>query len=253
MSINVDYNKFANSYEKRYEKNNLLGIYGKLNELANNNSYKYILEIGCGTGYWLNLLNKSDRLLFGCDLSEGMLRQGIKTNPNIYYFSCDADQLSISRSIFDLIYCVNVLHFIDDKREFIKNVKSLLRPGGTFAVISIDPSFNDDSWYIYNFFPGLYSKDINRFLPWNDLREYFNLSGFKNIESEIIENVESKHVGSDVLKDYFLKKESSSHLASMNKLEYENGISEIKKTIDKDPGHIFKTKISFGITYGKNI
>ena len=253
MKLNVDYNEIASAYNLRYKENRLKGIQRSLEKIITENNYKTILEVGCGTGHWLNELVDEGRIFFGCDLSFGMLKEAAETNNSNSLFCCSANSLPLKNQSFDFIYCVNALHFFEDKTKFINTIINNLKSGGTFAVVSVDPRFSWDHWYIYDYFEDRYENDLLRFISWEDLKKLFITSGFKNIKFEIVERIDKKLQGTDVFNDYFLDKKSSSQLAALSEKEYVTGIHKIKETIKNNPNNIFTSKISFAITAGKNI
>jgi ubiquinone/menaquinone biosynthesis C-methylase UbiE len=71
----VDYDKLAATYDRRfaYEAGARKGVAATLLALADEVRARRVLEVGCGTGRWLEILTSSDRWVCGLDPSVGML------------------------------------------------------------------------------------------------------------------------------------------------------------------------------------
>ena len=54
----VDYDKIAPHYNRRFEAEQPEGIRAALVSLANSIGAKMVLEVGCGTAYWLTALEE---------------------------------------------------------------------------------------------------------------------------------------------------------------------------------------------------
>ena len=72
--VRNDYNSICDKYERRYEINPLKGVEETLRGLIAEINARRVLEIGCGTGYWLKTLLPYVDQIIGLDFSSGMLR-----------------------------------------------------------------------------------------------------------------------------------------------------------------------------------
>jgi ubiquinone/menaquinone biosynthesis C-methylase UbiE len=72
----VDYDGVADSYNERYQSGVYRpeGIASKLMNLLHDADAVRVLEVGCGTGHWLSILQDQDQVV-GLDQSPGMLRK----------------------------------------------------------------------------------------------------------------------------------------------------------------------------------
>ena len=252
-NLNVNYNSISKEYNNRYKLNDLSGIYSSLEEIIKTNNYQNILEVGCGTGFWINRISKDGRNIFGCDLSTGMLKEADNSKNNCSLFCANANQLPIKTQKFDLIYCVNALHHFPNKKSFISGSKKLLTKNGSLCIYGIDPRFEDDEWYLYDYFENSYNNDLIRFPSFTDIHNLYNTANYKNIKFEIVQKVKNDRTTANIFDDPFLQKGGTSQLAMLNEDEYQNGISKIKESIQKNKNQIFKTRITFGLISGKNI
>lgn len=91
------------------------------------------LDLGCGSGYYADLLHKHQILNLTCvDFSEKMLIQinnpsYIKINANIEKFQ--------SKIKYDVIVCGGALEFTQAPEKVFTNVSKMLNPGGIFILL----------------------------------------------------------------------------------------------------------------------
>jgi ubiquinone/menaquinone biosynthesis C-methylase UbiE len=58
---------------------------------------------------------------------------------------------------------VNAIHHFERLDLFIAEARRLLRPGGTLAVIGMDPHHGRDHWCVYDYFPEAKVTDLARY------------------------------------------------------------------------------------------
>jgi SAM-dependent methyltransferase len=97
------------------------------------------LEIGAGTGYFsLNLLQAGVvEEAVATDISPGMLAT-LEANArtlglDVETVACDAEALPFEDGSFDLVFGHAVLHHLPDLDQAFREIRRVLRPGGTFA------------------------------------------------------------------------------------------------------------------------
>jgi ubiquinone/menaquinone biosynthesis C-methylase UbiE len=93
------------------------------------------LDVGCGSGHTAERLADSYEHVLGVDLSEPMIAiaQRKRPRPNIDYRV--ADVFAVDDNGFDLVYSHTMMHHLPDYRAGLEHLKSLVRPGGTVAVV----------------------------------------------------------------------------------------------------------------------
>jgi ubiquinone/menaquinone biosynthesis C-methylase UbiE len=245
----LDYNPISSTYNKRYKVSKLPGVEIALEELFNKFSGKNILEVGCGTGYWLNKFHSPKYNLFGLDISTGMLREAQNYSTEFFLICSDAGFLPFLLNSFDMIFIVNALHFLNKKNKFIYDAYKLLRSNGTLIIINYDPRTNDNTWYLYDYFKNRYKFDLERYTLFETVEKWLNNSGFRNISLRNIDKVYTKYLGKEVLEDPFLEKNQTSQLASLSKSEYNAGFELLKKDVlsaeQKNEQIKFITRLTF--------
>ncbi|MCK5029381.1 MAG: methyltransferase domain-containing protein [Bacteroidales bacterium] len=103
-----------------------------------------ILDLGCGTGRNILLMNKyvssDNSVLVGMDISENMERQfneKCKSFSNIKFINQRIDQLIESDQKFDKVFISFVIHGFphEVRKTVIQNAYNALKPGGTFNIL----------------------------------------------------------------------------------------------------------------------
>jgi ubiquinone/menaquinone biosynthesis C-methylase UbiE len=156
----INYDEVAGNYDERFKAYKQDGIALRLQELAREIDAEAILELGCGTGHWLDVLHDS-RKVFGIDRSSGMLKKAVERHGNYFLINGDIDSLPFKDNTFDMIFCVNALHHFPNPSETILEVRKLLKQGGALTIINMDPHAREDQWFIYDYFPSTYETDLN--------------------------------------------------------------------------------------------
>ena len=191
----INLNK-KNFYEKKYDEDIYDKFYSKLYDHVNLNTkkckeelitlepyfndFKYtkILDIGCGTGYHVNLLNRYHEV-YGLDKSEEMIEIAKKNYPKCKFFSGDF----LTSNFFDIntfthIICLNrTFYQIEDLNKFFQTCSSLLNINGYLIINLINIQnfnpYND----IYNSKVKITSNPINE----NKLIDKINIKFNKDI------------------------------------------------------------------------
>ena len=228
---NLNYDQIAPHYNQRYPDSQTWDRGQALLELAKQVKVKTVLEVGCGTGFWLNLLSQTGADLFGLDYSMGMIRQA-KGQPAPLSLTLGlGTQLPYRSAAFDLVYCVDAIHHFGNHRAFIAEAYRLLKPGGALAVIGHDPHEGSSNWYIYEYFDHVYDTDLRRYPSGRSVLEWMAQEGYKDVSVSTVEKIRNIHVGEAALKDPFLKQDATSQLALLDQATYEVGMERIRSAV----------------------
>lgn len=169
--------RYGRGYTAKYFLNKRLAI---LNKLCNLSGTETVLEIGCGTGYHLNLLSPQPKRSIGIDLSPNMINQAIQNNfhQNTIFVVDDAELCdSIPNNSMDIVFFVSVLeHLLLPQTCFI-NARRVLKPGGIFIGLSPNKLC---PWYYVKPFLGLEKKhiDSDKYYSHTDTNMLLYNSGF---------------------------------------------------------------------------
>lgn len=251
----LNYDQIAPHYNQRYPDSQNWERGQALLDLAKQVKAKTILEVGSGTGFWLNLLDQTGAALYGLDYSMGMLRQAQGQPASLKLARGTATQLPLQNGTFDLIFCVDAVHHFGDHQAFVHEAFRLLKPGGALAVIGHDPhDEGESSWYVYDYFDTVYDTDLRRYPSGRALVQMMEQAGFGNTSAQTVEHIQNIHVGDAVLKDPFLKHNATSQLALLDEKTYQAGLARIEQALDAAKGTderiVFRSEIRVKMVLG---
>ncbi len=101
-------------------------------ELAALRPGREALELGCGTGLFLDQVAESGASLHGLDLSTDLLahaRRRLATRLNVRLHCGNAERMPFPDARFDAVYGSSVLHHLD-LHQALREVHRVLKPGG---------------------------------------------------------------------------------------------------------------------------
>ena len=231
--VRNDYNSISDKYERRYEINPLKGVEETLRGLISEINAQRVLEIGCGTGYWLKTLLPYVDQIIGLDFSSGMLSRALDPTGSIELVCGSADSLPFAANSFDLIFVVNALHHFDDKQGFVEQSRHLLRPGGALATIGLDVLSAIGHWVIYDYFPETIEYDKSRFLQWERIQSLMHSAGLEVQPMRTVENISIEKRGRAILGDHFIQRHGTSQFMGLTDEQYRAGIERIKSAINR--------------------
>jgi len=231
-SNHINYDQIATEYDQRYPTAAQWERGQALLNLARQIKANSILEVGSGTGFWLNLLSQVTPSVFGVDFSSGMLEQAKKRPAPLKLSRGAAIHMPYRDETFDLLFCVDAIHHFGDQRAFIAEAFCVLKPGGALAVIGHDPHSGEGTWYIYDYFDGVYETDLLRYPSSGSIKNWMKQAGFENIQRQDVEHILNIHMGAGVLNDPFIKHNATSQLALLSKDSYVRGIEKIKADLE---------------------
>ena len=102
---------------------------------------KRALELGCGTGIFLERAAATGARLVAIDLSQPLLtqaRERMSGSPRVRFVCGNAEAMPYADGTFDAVYGSSVLHHLDLERA-LREVFRVLRPGGRAAFA--EPNF----------------------------------------------------------------------------------------------------------------
>jgi ubiquinone/menaquinone biosynthesis C-methylase UbiE len=142
------YDQQAVVYDAQYSGEQDAKIEGILSstELKPN---EVVLDLGCGTGFLFQHIDKAIRLLVGLDISSEVLREAkkhTKNLPNIVLIRADADNTPFPDHIFDRIFAITLLQNMPDPMKTITEMKRIGNPNSTFAVTGLKKKFTQESF-----------------------------------------------------------------------------------------------------------
>ena len=93
-----------------------------------------LLDLGCGTGFFLAELEAVHPGAVGLDISHDMLKVSEQYIPGARLVTADAERLPFRPGAFDTVFCKGSLHHTRDHHGFLTNCLEALRPGGVLIM-----------------------------------------------------------------------------------------------------------------------
>lgn len=94
-----------------------------------------LLEVGCGTGRGLEILVNASENYTGIDKNEGLIKEHTQTYPQSkFYYQSVPPFSNIPDDSMDTLITFHVIEHIKNDDAFVKEIKRVLKPGGTAIV-----------------------------------------------------------------------------------------------------------------------
>jgi SAM-dependent methyltransferase len=128
------YNQIKNEYEV-----------GKIIDTTTPNQESVILDIGCGTGHHVNLLQEKGLNVVGIDNSSDMIKQAKINYPNGNFKKGDVnnDHLFNNQTFTHIICMYFTIYYVEDKTRFFRNAMNWLMHGGYLVIHLVDRDLFD--------------------------------------------------------------------------------------------------------------
>ena len=152
------------------------------------NSSSKVLEVGCGTANYIAAIQEMlGCACWGIDPSEGMLAKARQRSPAVIFRQGKGERLDFPQDSFDLIFSVDVIHHIEDRRAYFAEAHRLLHAGGRFCTVT------DSEWIIQHrrpltaYFPESVDVELKRYPSIPDLEALLVETSFKKVEARQVE------------------------------------------------------------------
>ncbi|MEN5387978.1 methyltransferase domain-containing protein [Aliarcobacter skirrowii] len=153
---------------------------------------KKLLDIGCGTGFILNIAKDLFDELHGVDITQAMLDKVDVSSGNIKLYNALAQELPFEDKSFDMVTSYAFLHHLEDYKDVLKEAFRVLKPKGIYY-IDLEP---------------------NKFF-WEEISS-LNTSNNKNTYSEIVQ----KEIDSILFTDQKVMQEFGIDARTVRNAEY---------------------------------
>lgn len=227
----TNYDSVAAGYDVRYRHYDFSEIEESLSAFIDLSPRGAVLEVGCGTGYWLKALRKSAPLVVGVDLSAQMIARAKGSGAHLA--RARAESLPWMDATFDSIVCINALHHFADRDAFFAECRRVLRPGGGVFTVGLDPHAGRDTWWIYDFFPETVAIDQRRYPAVKTIRAELARAGFSWAESSAVQTFEHSIPAALAFARGLVSRSFSSQLTVLSDEEFDTGIARLRAAMDE--------------------
>lgn len=186
-----------------------------------------ILDLGCGTGNYTNMLQRITRAkVYGVDASEGMLEKAIIKNHDIIFKLGLVTDIPYEDNYFNFVYMTDVIHHISDIGAMFSEIFRILKSKGKVC-ISTQSHRQIDLRYMSEFFPATAMVDKSRYPDINIIIKAAEEKGLKYYKEQIIDEGIEIELG----KHYYelLDRKGYSMLHLISDKDYEIGLNKVKQ------------------------
>lgn len=221
-------NSKRNVFEKVYHLVRKISLKNKLNLINSlSKDTKQLLDIGCGTGDFLEIAQQNNWSVFGIEPNQQARGVANKKTNNVVF---DTDQLSkFKNQTFDVITLWHVLEHLPNLEDQVQRFKKILKPNG--ALIVAVPNYKSfDAMHYKNFWAAL---DVPRHL-W-----HFNKSSISKLfKTQSMRVVKTKPMLFDAFYVSMLSEKYKTGKMNPVKGVYIGLLSNIKSILTKEPSSL---------------
>lgn len=180
------YDETNTAYYSKYPKISCKDVAERLK----NTEFQTMLDVGCGTGYLIDILQKQRAADYhGLDLSPEMLKVAkSKLSDSVVLTEGYSDKLPYEDNIFDVVTCIQSFHHYPKPEKAMAEAYRVLKPGGLY--ILSDTGMGNYPKFIYGIYNKLIVKHLNTgdyaAYSKNDIQSMMRASGFKIKDAEDI-------------------------------------------------------------------
>lgn len=147
-----------------------------------------VLDVGCGTGNYARALHAlTDCAVVGVDPSSEMLARARASAPALRFDTGRAEALPFDDGRFDLVFSVDVIHHVEDRRAFFREARRVLTPGGRLCTFTDSADDIARRVPLSSHFPETIPVELDRYSPIPTLTTEMAAAGFDQISTEAVE------------------------------------------------------------------
>ncbi len=196
------------------------------------------LDIGCGTGNYMNALRKAGFQVIGVDPSDVMLEKARHSQPDAVFIKADAAHIPLESGYFDGAIAVLTLHHWGEKQAGLNELGRVIKPGGRAVFLSFT-AVQMAGYWLAHYFPDMIKRSGELIPDQQTMSDMLREAGFTSVETE-------KYFVHQGLQDHFLHSNKykpvqylnpevrsgiSSFSAVSNKMEVEEGLKQLETDI----------------------
>lgn len=127
--------------EPHFRPENIQKVEDKLKPVIEATNAKRLLDLGCGTGFMINIAKKYVQEIHGVDVTQAMMDKVDKSgNATIVLHNHDTGSFPVEECSFDVVTGYSFLHHLYDVVPTLQTAYKALRSGGKFYA-DLDPNY----------------------------------------------------------------------------------------------------------------
>jgi len=134
--------RMAESYnrnEPHYRPENRAKVRARLEEMRRRFGGARLLDLGCGTGFIIDLAKELFDTIDGVDITQAMLDRVDLSSGNVRLHRCVAEALPFTDATFDVVSAYAFVHHLKDYSMALREALRVLKPGGG-VYIDLEPN-----------------------------------------------------------------------------------------------------------------
>jgi ubiquinone/menaquinone biosynthesis C-methylase UbiE len=134
--------RMAESYnrnEPHYRPENRAKVRAKLEEMRRRFGSARLLDLGCGTGFIIDLAKDQFGSVEGVDVTQAMLDRVDVSSGNVRVQRCAAEAVPFADASFDVVSAYAFVHHLKDYSGALREAHRVLKPGGG-VYIDLEPN-----------------------------------------------------------------------------------------------------------------
>lgn len=157
-----------------------------------------VIDIGCGSGAFTELLHARGYRTSGLDISPKLIALAQRKFPDIAFFEGDAEHLPFGDDEFDGVLLSGLIHHFPDPRPLAAEVFRVLKPGGRF--VAFDPNRMNPFMWLYRdpaspFYSSIGVTENERPISAERTAAVFRDAGFR-VETDYLAGLAYRYVAS---------------------------------------------------------
>ncbi|MGL4751549.1 MAG: malonyl-ACP O-methyltransferase BioC [Aeromonadaceae bacterium] len=144
--------------------------------------HEVVLDLGCGTGFFLQSLQPLSEQLLALDLASGMLHQARQRHQQALFLCGDAEQLPLAAASLDVVFSSLAIQWCHSYTDLLAELYRVIRPGGYLVFATLCQGSLDElrrAWACLDSF-----DHVNHFVPEPQLRTWSEQQGFRCVHWE---------------------------------------------------------------------
>ena len=138
------HSRMADDYdtcEPHFRPENVAQVESNLARIVQRTGAKRLLDLGCGTGFIINIARSHVEEIHGVDAAPAMLEKVVRSGPaRIELHLHDTGTFPVDAGAFDIVTAYSFLHHLYDIRPTLRTAARALRAGGQFYA-DLEPNF----------------------------------------------------------------------------------------------------------------